>query len=65
MLQFLGRDAAAGSNDHVQMANDYQIVRLKACATVATARTLRNVSCARKEDKNTFAATPNWDDCNF
>lgn len=35
-LQFLGRDAA-GSNDHVQMANDYQILHLK-----PRARRLRN-----------------------
>lgn len=35
-LQFLGRDAA-GSNDHVQMANDSQILHLK-----PRARRLRN-----------------------
>lgn len=58
-LQFLGRDAA-GSNDRVQMANDYQILHLKP-ALVATARTLRNTSCPEKAGKNTFAGTPKWE----
>lgn len=45
-LQFLGRDAA-GSNDHVQMANDYQILHLKPALVVTPCR-LHNISCLRK-----------------
>ena len=47
------------------MANDYQILRLKACTIVATARRLRNISCARREDKHTFHMTQNRDDYYF
>lgn len=60
-LQFLGRDAA-GSNDHVQMANDYQIQRLKP-ALVVTACRLHNISCPRKAGKMPLLQHQTWIFC--